>query len=195
MSIHPLSTVRPLLSALALALLAGCATQPWTPPPASAAASASCGHSACAATSRALVATPTRLTAIGYGNPGAYAQYTHGQQKLMAMRAAQVDAYRSLAEQVYGFRVTGNTSVSTFATQNDAIRSQVDAVIRGARVVSVTSIADGNFQALVELELASPLLDGLVPNGDGGTRSASTSMTPACSTPGCAAASGSYVSN
>lgn len=195
MSIHPLSAVRPLLSALGLTLLAGCAIQPWPATQASTASPASCGHSACAATSRALVATPTRLTAIGYGNPGAYAQYTPGQQKLMAMRAAQVDAYRNLAEQVYGFRITGNTSVSAFATQNDAIRSQVDAFVRGARMVSVTSIADGNFQASVELELASPLLDGLVPNGESGTRSMSATPASACATPGCAAASGSYVSN
>ncbi|MFZ2852520.1 MAG: LPP20 family lipoprotein [Rhodocyclaceae bacterium] len=137
-----------------------------------------------------MVATPTKLTAIGYGNPGLYSQYTHGQQKLMAMRAAQVDAYRSLAEQVYGFRVTGNTSVSAFATQNDTIRSQVDAFIRGARVVSVTSIADGNFEAMVELEMTPQFLDCFAYNGNCGMRN----VIPACSTPGCATTSVSYVS-
>jgi hypothetical protein len=71
----------------------------------------------------------------------------------MAMRAAQVDAYRSLAEQVHGFRVWGNTAVSAFVTQNDSVRTYVDAFIRGARVVSMTAIGDGNFEATVELTL------------------------------------------
>jgi hypothetical protein len=71
----------------------------------------------------------------------------------MAMRAAQIDAYRSLAEQVHGFRVWGNTAVSDFVTQNDSVRTYVDAFIRGARLVGMVSIGDGNFEATVELSL------------------------------------------
>jgi hypothetical protein len=80
----------------------------------------------------------------------------------MAMRAAQVDAYRNLAEQVQGFRITGSTTVSAFAVQNDTIRSYVDSYIRGARVVSTTSIADGNFQVEVELDMTNQFADCLV---------------------------------
>lgn len=100
-----------------------------------------------------LVTSPSKLTAVGYGSSATYGQYTAGQQKLMAIRAAQVDAYRNLAEQVYGFRVWGNTSVSAFATQNDSVRSYVDAFIRGAKVVNTTAIADGNYEVTVELDL------------------------------------------
>jgi hypothetical protein len=100
-----------------------------------------------------VVATPTKITATGYGSTASYTQYTTGQQKLMAMRAAQVDAFRALAERVHGFRITGSTSVSAFATQSDTIRSYVDSFIRGARVTGVNAIADGNYEATVELDI------------------------------------------
>jgi outer membrane protein FlgP len=100
-----------------------------------------------------LVATPKKIQANGYGSQGSFAQYTSGQQKLMAMRAAEVDAYRKLAELVHGFRVTGNTTVSAFATQSDSVRTYVDSFIRGARIVDIVAIADGNFAATVELDI------------------------------------------
>ena len=100
-----------------------------------------------------MVATPAKISATGYGTPSSYGQYTHAQQKLMAIRAAQIDAYRNLAERVYGFRITGATSVSAFATQSDKVRSHVDAFIRGAHVVNTAVIADGNVEVTVELDL------------------------------------------
>lgn len=107
---------------------------------------------------------PQRLTAVGYGSTVRdNALYNYGQQKLMAMRAAQLDAYRNLAEQVYGFRLWGTTSIAAFATQNDSIRTHVDAFIRGAKVVNVTSIADGNFEVTVELDLTQAFLSQFTP--------------------------------
>jgi hypothetical protein len=100
-----------------------------------------------------MVATPNKISATGYGSPSSYAHYTPAQQKLMAIRAAQVDAYRNLAERVYGFRVSGSTTVSAFATQSDKIRSHVDSFIRGAHVVNTAVIADGNVEVTVELDL------------------------------------------
>jgi hypothetical protein len=100
-----------------------------------------------------LVATPNKIQATGYGSQGGFTQYTSGQQKLMAMRAAEVDAYRKLAERVHGFRVTGNTAVSAFATQSDSVRTYVDSFIRGARIVGILAIADGNYEATVELDI------------------------------------------
>jgi hypothetical protein len=108
---------------------------------------------------RGTVENPAKFMAVGYGSQGSYTQYNIGQQKLMAMRAAQVDAYRSLAEQVHGFRVWGNTAVSAFVTQNDSVRTYVDSFIRGARIVSMTSIGDGNFEATVELTLPPDFIE------------------------------------
>lgn len=115
-----------------------------------------------------------KVLAVGYGSMGGFQSHlTLGQQKLMAMRAARVDAYRNLAEQVYGFRVWGNTAVSSFATQNDNVRTYVDGFIRGARLVNMTAIADGNFEATVELDL-TPSFFSCISN---------TTITSSCNVP------------
>ena len=57
------------------------------------------------------------------------------QQKLLAMRAAQADALRKLAEQVYGLRIDAETVVRDFVTESDEIKTQVKAFLRGAKMV------------------------------------------------------------
>ena len=92
------------------------------------------------------------FTADGYGaTPEASRPLTPGQRKLAAMRAAEVDAYRKLAEQVHGFNIDGRTTVADFVAQNDAIRAWVEALVRGARIVSNEPVEDGNYKATVEL--------------------------------------------
>ena len=189
---------------LSIGILSGCAnyccevervvtvttTETLTTFPACSGAACACAGAACS--SRITQAAPVKLLAVGYGALGNYSQYTTGQQKLMAMRAAQVDAYRNLAEQVYGFRVWGNTAVSAFATQNDNVRSYVDSFIRGARVVNTSSIADGNFETTVELEVSQAFLDNLNRQGNSRVRS----NTPVvCTVPGCSVSSANYTSN
>jgi hypothetical protein len=69
------------------------------------------------------------------------------------MRASKMDAYRSMAEQVAGVRVTGNTTVADMMSKNDGLRVAVDAYVRGARVVTVTPMSDGNYETILEVEL------------------------------------------
>jgi hypothetical protein len=80
------------------------------------------------------------------------------QKKLMAKRAAQVDAYRNLAEQIKGVRIDAETTVENFMTKDDVIRTNVNTFIRGAKVVGVRYLSDGT----CEVDIALPL-DGLVP--------------------------------
>jgi hypothetical protein len=55
----------------------------------------------------------------------------------MAMRAAELDAYRRLGEQLRGFKITSNTSVKDFVTQSDEIATELNSTLRGARQVRV----------------------------------------------------------
>ena len=111
------------------------------------------------ATAAAAAPAVKTFVATGYGSQNAFGRYTVGQRKLMAMRAAEVDAYRKLAEQVYGFNVDGNTTVADFVAQNDNVRAWVEAFIRGARIVEVVPAGDGNYKATVELSGATRLID------------------------------------
>ncbi|HUW50285.1 MAG TPA: LPP20 family lipoprotein [Sulfuricella sp.] len=100
-----------------------------------------------------------RLTAVGYGASSSFDGYTQGQRRLMAMRASKLDAYRALAEQIYGVRVVGNSTVSALATQNDGFRVYVNAFVRGSRVISVTPMADGNYETELEIDVSQNFYD------------------------------------
>ncbi len=92
-----------------------------------------------------------KIVGIGYGSESTYQGYTPGQRRLMAIRASKLDAYRSLAEQIYGIKIDSNTTVSALMAKNDSFRARVNAVVRGARIVSVTPMADHNYETILEV--------------------------------------------
>ena len=85
------------------------------------------------------------------------------QAKLMAFRAAELDARRKLAEQVDGLMITSNTSVKDFITQNDEIRTSMLTFQQGVSVVegSQKLADDGTASATVEINL-KPLWDMII---------------------------------
>ena len=54
-------------------------------------------------------------------------------QRLMAARAAELDAKRKLLERIKGLRLTSNTLVRDFITEYDEIQANADGIIVGAR--------------------------------------------------------------
>ena len=71
-----------------------------------------------------------------------------GQQKLMAERAAKVDAYRNLAERVKGLRIDANTYVRDFVAESDQINTSFDHFIKGAAIVPGSDRWDGEVYTL-----------------------------------------------
>ena len=92
-----------------------------------------------------------KITGVGYGAENGFEGFTDGQRRLMAIRASKLDAYRALAEQIYGIKIDSNTSVATLTAQNDSFRARVNAVVRGARIVSITPMADNNYETVLEV--------------------------------------------
>ena len=92
-----------------------------------------------------------KISGIGYGAESTFGAYTSGQRRLMAIRASKLDAYRALAEQLYGIKIDSNTSISTLTAKSDSFRARVNAVVRGARIVSVTPMADQNYETVLEV--------------------------------------------
>ncbi len=77
-----------------------------------------------------------------------------GAARANAIRAAKVDALRNLIEAVKAVRVTSETAVSNNMVESDVIRTQVEAMIRGAQQVGdVRYLSD----ASVELTMAVPM--------------------------------------
>ncbi len=133
--------LKPVLSGLAISLLtASCATPKTIPP--------TFGS-----------APPKTLSAIGYGTVEKSDRYSRPQIKLMAMRASKMDAYRSLAEQLNGIKMQGQTSVEDMEVTHDSYQIYLNAFLRGARVKRTSAIGsdiyagDDTFETVVELEL------------------------------------------
>ncbi len=75
------------------------------------------------------------------------------QKRLMARRASQLDAYRNLAERVYGTVIYGSSTVNDFVLRSDVFRAYVDSYIRGAKLVAVNEHSDGVVESVMELKL------------------------------------------
>ena len=90
------------------------------------------------------------LTVTGSGAPpdrGSLAQ-----KRLLARRAAVVDGYRQLAELISGVRVDSETVVKDFTLESDSVRTQVDALVKGAQPSEPRYLSDGS----VEVDLTVP---------------------------------------
>jgi hypothetical protein len=95
------------------------------------------------------------FTAVGYGVESNYKNYPLPRQRLLAIRAAKLDAYRNLAEEINGTRLRGHTSVKDAVVESDSYRAYVDAIVRGAHLISVTPKGEGVYEAEVELRLST----------------------------------------
>jgi hypothetical protein len=79
---------------------------------------------------------------------------TKEQNKLLAKRAAEADAYRKLAEIVYGLQINSRTYVRDFVTESDDIRGEVDAFVKGVRLGTPTWYEDGSCEIPAEVTVA-----------------------------------------
>lgn len=77
----------------------------------------------------------------------------------MAMRASKMDAYRSLAEQLNGIQLRGQTTAENMEVTHDSYQIYLNAYLRGARVKRTSAIGsdiyagDDTFETVVELDL------------------------------------------
>jgi len=93
------------------------------------------------------------LTAIGYGTSDIFKNYSPAQQRLLGMRASKMDAYRNLAEQIYGVKIQGHSTISAMIVRNDSYRTYVDAFLKGAQVKSITAIDADTYETVLEITL------------------------------------------
>ena len=74
------------------------------------------------------------------------------QQRLMAIRASKLDAYRALTEQVYGQQLDASSTVADMVVTNDTFRTKVEGVIYGARLVSITPVGEDTYETTLSLD-------------------------------------------
>lgn len=94
------------------------------------------------------------LTAVGYAPIATQSGKTLQERQIQAMRASRLDAYRDMAEQVYGLRINTDSQVAADGALRDAgIRSQAAGVIRGAEVVRSYPVGD-NYVTELRLDMS-----------------------------------------
>ncbi len=83
------------------------------------------------------------------------------QARLMATRAAMVVAQRNLLEIIKGVTIQSETKVEDFETKYDYITSELNGVVRGAKMLGSPKEKDG----VIEVEMANGLYDeaGIAP--------------------------------
>jgi hypothetical protein len=135
---------------LGAASLSGCQTLLETPAPKAVAAVQSPAESGGMITP--LVEKRETLTATGYAVISVQNHRNPAQQRLLAIRASKLDAYRSLTEQVYGQQLDASTTVADMVVQNDTFRTRVEGVIYGAVLVSITPAGDDTYETTMSLD-------------------------------------------
>lgn len=107
--------------------------------------------SAYAAEMQSAASSSDRMTAIGYGYFPAGMPV--GRAKLMARRAAIVDAQRNLVEIIKGTAVDAETSMENYLVTSDIVKTKVNGMVTGARIVAEKVDADGSYEITMEVPM------------------------------------------
>jgi len=99
-----------------------------------------------------LVEKRETLVATGYAVISVQNNRNPAQQRLLAIRASKLDAYRALTEQVYGQQLDASTTVADMTVMSDTFRTKVEGVIYGAVLVSITPVGDDTYETTLSLD-------------------------------------------
>ena len=92
------------------------------------------------------------MVATGYAVISIQNHKNPAQQRLLAIRASKLDAYRAMTEQVYGQQLDATTTVADMTVLNDTFRTRVEGVIYGATLVSITPVGDDTYETTLSLD-------------------------------------------
>lgn len=102
---------------------------------------------------RALSPAPqvTQFTGLGLSQVSTQPGTSLNEKRLMAIRAARMEALRDLTEQVHGIRLSSETTLRDQVLRSDHVRGIVDGEIRGARTLRITPKDGDSFEVVLAL--------------------------------------------
>jgi hypothetical protein len=92
------------------------------------------------------------LKGLGFAQIAAQPGRTTNAKRLMAIRAARVDALRDLTEQVHGIRINATTTLRDAVVKDDSLSAVVQGTLRGARTVRVTPKGSDSYEVEMVLD-------------------------------------------
>jgi len=99
------------------------------------------------------------LRATGEGIYPENSSMNLAQKKLMAKRAATVDAYRKLLEKVNEIEVNSESKLEDLLMKHDEVTAKVSGFIRGAQIIDVRAEHDGIVEVDIMIELGKDFYD------------------------------------
>jgi len=92
------------------------------------------------------------LKGLGFAQIAGQPGKTHNEKRLMAIRAARMDALRDLTEQVHGIRISASTTVRDAVVQDDSLSAVVQGTLRGARTLRVSPSGSDSYEVEMVLD-------------------------------------------
>lgn len=93
----------------------------------------------------------SEVVAMGIGLPPQNAVGAQG--KVLARRAAVVDAQRNLVETINGVQVDAETTVENLMVTSDVVKTRVAGLIKGATIVSEQHNPDGSYSVIMRVPI------------------------------------------
>ncbi|MEN9410110.1 MAG: hypothetical protein RL216_2084 [Pseudomonadota bacterium] len=92
------------------------------------------------------------LKGLGFAQIAGQPGKTQNEKRLMAIRAARMDALRDLTEQVHGIRIAASTTVRDAVVQDDSLSAVVEGTLRGARTLRVSPSGSDSYEVEMVLD-------------------------------------------
>lgn len=95
------------------------------------------------------------LTAMGFSQVSKQPGASLNQRRIMAIRAAQVEALRNLTEQIHGVKINSSTTIREARVYNDRIDALIQGELRGAKTLSIKPKDSDTFEVTLGIEPAT----------------------------------------
>jgi outer membrane protein FlgP len=95
---------------------------------------------------------PAPLIGRGFAQVAAQPGQTLNQRRLLAMRAARMEALRDLTEQVHGLRLRSDSLLRDAVLRDDTVAAQVQGTLRGARTTAIEPRGEDGYVVTLELD-------------------------------------------
>ncbi|MAI42667.1 MAG: hypothetical protein CMP95_09420 [Gammaproteobacteria bacterium] len=92
-----------------------------------------------------------RIIGIGYAVINAQPGDSQEQKRLMAIKASKLEAYKSIAEQLYGQYIESRGRLTNSRLEQEELVTRVEGLVLGARLVSIKPISEDSYETRLEI--------------------------------------------